>query len=202
MKTLMENWRRFSAQTEPELLEDGFKEWALPLLMAAGITAGSPSASAAPRESEVRNTVQRIVVRGGMNQSQKNKLLKMSGVLRMTLRQLNDTHPNNLKDKSPVSRRLDGSFRSTKMRLLGMKPQDWPRDHLVTMQELVDFLKTGKKPVIQPTPPAPAKDSLSDKVGDVAYDIGQGVRKGLDYVDKSPVGLKTGWFDAKNAPER
>ena len=192
----MENWRKFiNAQQEEELLEEGWKEWLLPVLMATNLTMGAPSTShAAPTKGQV----QRILVNGKMTQKQKNKLLKMERSLKMLLDDLNG--PHNTTGDIGLSR----SVRSMNMRIIGMKKEDWPLMHVITMQELKNFLATGEVPTIsEPAGEKPKSKSWTDKLDDFAYDVGQGMRKGLKWVDRSsPVGQNTGWFDDDKAPKR
>tara|TARA_B100001094_G_scaffold241721_1_gene237636 strand:+ start:61 stop:654 length:594 start_codon:yes stop_codon:yes gene_type:complete len=196
----MENWRSFieSSDKEEEILEEGWKEWLLPVLMATNLTLGSPSASQAAPKERAKSQVQQIIVRGGMSQKQKNKLLKMEGNLRLLLVDLNGQHRKRLDSQ------LTRSVRSMNMRILGMKPQDWPYTHVITMKELKDFLATGKLPEIkEPAKKKPKEKSWTDNLDNWAYDVGQGMRKGLKWVDrKSPIGANTGWFDDDKAPPR
>ena len=69
----------------------------------------------------------------------------------------------------------------------------------VSKQELKTFLETGKGPGKK----KPKEKSFGDQVDDFAHDVGQGIRKGLKWVDReSPVGQNTGWFDDSKAPKR
>ena len=195
----MENWRQFvkESEQEEELLEEGWKEWLLPVLMATNLGVGAiNTAQAAPKAA--KSQVQQIVVRGGMTQAQKNKLLKMEGNLKLLLADLNGVH----RDHSDMS--LTRSVRNMNMRILGMKSKDWPLMHVITMKELKDFLATGKVPDIkEPAKKKPKEKSWTDKLDNWAYDVGQGMRRGLKWVDrKSPIGANTGWFDDDKAPPR
>ena len=117
--------------------------------------------------------------------------------LRLLLKDLNGPLE---RDHSNMSMTL----RSANMRILGMKEKDFPSNREITMQELKDFLATGKIPAAkEPTKKKDKELSWTDKLDNWAYDVGQGMRKGLKWVDrKSPIGANTGWFDDDKAPPR
>ncbi len=195
----MENWRGYKKSLKNEhVLEEGWKEWLLPVIMATNLSLGAPSASHAAPKKQAKAQVQQIIVRGGMTQRQKNKLLKMEGNLRLLLADLNGVH----RDHSDMG--LARSVRQMNMRILGMKSEDWPLMHVITMKELKDFLATGRVPEIkEPVKKKPKEKSWTDKLDNWAYDVGQGMRRGLKWVDrKSPIGANTGWFDDDKAPPR
>ena len=166
--------------------------------MGAGImVGGATQADAAPSERDVKNTVQRVIVKGGMTQEQKNKLLKMPGALRLMLRSLNGPHKTNYKRTSGSIAR---SVRDAEMRIIGMKSRDWPIEHIITMEELIAFLTRGEVPDKETMssalePEQKPEKSIGDQIDDTAWSIGNMIRKGLQSIDKSSIGLKTGWFD-------
>ena len=182
MKLIMENWRQFikEAGQEEKMLEEGWKEWLLPVLMATNLSVGTMNTAQARPSKSTKAQVQKIVVRGGMTQAQKNKLLKMPTNLRMLLKDLN----------APLKRNYDNmsmSVRQMNMRILGMKGKDFPAYHEITMQELKDFLASGKKPVVK----KPPVEKTKEKGGFLSK-----VKGALRYLDRdSAIGLDTGWFD-------
>ena len=165
------------------------------LALAAAIlapTAGVSSAEAAPRAK-----VERMLVKGKMTKAQKRRLANSPRWLKMELRSLNDhleAKVNNLD--------LERSTRDLALRVMGASEKDFPFGQVTTEQELKTFLLTGKGPGRKAKPAAKSKSFL-DKVDDFASDVGQGMRKGLKYLDReSPIGANTGWFDDDKAPKR
>lgn len=180
MKIIMESWRQFVEETnsEEKILEEGWKKWLLPVIMATNLSVGSMNTvQAAPKKADV----QRMIIRGGMTQTQKNKLLKMPRQLNMLLGDLNEPLRNGYKD-------LSVSVRNMNMRIIGMKQKDFPLNREISMQELKDFLAKGKIPVIKI---AKKKNKKKEKGGFLSK-----VKGAFRYLDReSPIGLDTGLFD-------
>ena len=184
-----------------ELIEEGFLQdlgarssnVIKGLALAAAILA--PMAPVSKAEAAPKNKVERMLIRGEMTAKQKKKLVQNDAWLNLTLDSLND----HINAKGAIDSQLQLSSRDTQLKILGATTKDFPLMQKVSKQELKTFLETGKGPGKK----KPKEKSFGDQVDDFAHDVGQGIRKGLKWVDReSPVGQNTGWFDDSKAPKR